>query len=220
VGARTCVPRVDTIARYMAHDFIHHVWDVEQSPESDDRAMDTGVSPVETRIATARDVDAIAHLHAESWRRNYRGAYLDSYLDGDVVTDRIAVWTERIVRPVVSSCTVVAEHDGAVVGFVHTVFEDDPKWGALLDNLHVTHEMKGRGVGTMLTAESAHAVLGRDTPTGVYLWVLEQNESAQAFYRARGGTEASRELRGPFPGGGTAYALRMVWPDPSTLLIR
>jgi len=175
---------------------------------------------METRLATAGDVDAIAQLHADSWRRNYRGAYLDSYLDGDVVTERIAVWTERIAHPVVSSRTVVAEHDGTVVGFVHTVFDEDAQWGALLDNLHVAHDRKGGGVGTALTAESARSVLERDPPTGLYLWVLEQNEPAQAFYRARGGIEAGRELRGPFPGGGTAYALRMVWRDPARLLLR
>ena len=172
---------------------------------------------MKTRTATERDVEAIAHLHADSWRRNYRGAYLDSYLDGDVVSDRIAVWNQRITRPVVSSHTIVAEHDGAFAGFAHTVFEDDPQWGALLDNLHVTHEMKGGGVGTVLMAESARVLLEREPPTGLYLWVLEQNEPAQAFYRARGGTEAGRELRGPFPGGGTAFAFRIVWPDPARL---
>ena len=173
---------------------------------------------METRRATAEDVDAIARLHADSWRRNYRGAYLDSYLDGDVVTDRIAVWAERITRPVVSSRTVVAECDGVFAGFVHTVFDDDPTWGALLDNLHVTHVMKGGGVGTVLVSESARSVLEQRTPSALYLWVLEQNEPAQAFYRARGGTESGRELRGPFPGGGTAFALRMAWPDPAVLL--
>ena len=42
---------------------------------------------VRYRDATERDADFVAALHAESWRRHYRGAYLDSYLDGDVITD-------------------------------------------------------------------------------------------------------------------------------------
>ena len=75
-------------------------------------------------------------------------------------------------------------------------------------------------MGTLLTAESARAVLECDPPTGLYLWVLEQNEAAQAFYRARGGVETGRERRGPFPGGGTAFAFRMTWPDPAVLLAR
>jgi hypothetical protein len=47
------------------------------------------------RDASARDIEAIATLHADSWRRHYRGAYLDSFLDGDVVADRLAVWGQR-----------------------------------------------------------------------------------------------------------------------------
>jgi hypothetical protein len=34
------------------------------------------------REATAADALPIAHLHAESWRRNYRSSYRDAYLDG------------------------------------------------------------------------------------------------------------------------------------------
>ncbi|MBV9411286.1 MAG: GNAT family N-acetyltransferase, partial [Acidimicrobiia bacterium] len=43
------------------------------------------MTDVRCRVATIDDVEAIAALHADSWRRNYRGAYLDSYLDGDVL---------------------------------------------------------------------------------------------------------------------------------------
>ena len=91
-------------------------------------------------------------------------------------------------------------------------------WGALLDNLHVTHEHKGLGIGTRLVAETARGVLAREPQSGLYLWVLEQNTAAQVFYAARGGTEVERGMRGPFPGGGTAISLRIAWPDPSVLL--
>src|SRR6266478_3896315 len=97
------------------------------------------------RTATPHDVDAIALLHADSWRRNYRGAYLDSFLDGDVFADRAAVWTDRLTQPGAKQHTVVAEHDGDVVGFAHTILDDDPTWGALLENLHVAHNLKRRG---------------------------------------------------------------------------
>ena len=49
--------------------------------------------------------------------------------------------------------------------------------------------------------------------------MLDVNAAAQSFYAARGGVEAGCEMRGPFPGGGTALARRrIVWPDPSVLL--
>ncbi len=50
------------------------------------------------REATAGDAAAIAGLHADRWRRHYRGAYLDSFLDGEVVTDRMAEWAGRLTR--------------------------------------------------------------------------------------------------------------------------
>ncbi|MDQ3147017.1 MAG: hypothetical protein M3R01_08840 [Actinomycetota bacterium] len=42
-------------------------------------------------------------------RRHYRGAYSDAYLDGDVLADRLAVWTGRLTQPVPSHCTIVAD---------------------------------------------------------------------------------------------------------------
>jgi hypothetical protein len=47
------------------------------------------------REATALDADAIAVLHAESWRRAYRGHLSDAYLDGPIFKDRTSVWRGR-----------------------------------------------------------------------------------------------------------------------------
>jgi ribosomal protein S18 acetylase RimI-like enzyme len=168
------------------------------------------------RDATARDVDAIAGLHADSWRRNYRGAFSDSYLDGDVLTDRQEVWSRRLTDRLPGQRTIVAVHDGVVVGFAHTILNEDPDWGALVDNLHVTHGLKRHGVGRQLMGHAAQAVVQRVPPTGLYLWVLEQNTAAQAFYDALGGRRVERGL-GTAPGGGRPPRFRYVWTDPSTL---
>ena len=172
---------------------------------------------MEYRRASAQDIEAIAALHAESWRKNYRGSYSDAFLDGDVFADRRAVWTERLNQPGARDETVVAESDGAIVGFVHTILDDDPVWGALLDNLHVAHDVKRAGVGTRLMALSAAAVLARGTNKRLYLSVLEANLPAQAFYRARGGECVGREVFDA-PGGGSVVALQYAWTDPSVLL--
>jgi ribosomal protein S18 acetylase RimI-like enzyme len=170
------------------------------------------------REATAEDADAIAQLHADSWRRTYRGAFADAFLDGPVVGERRTVWTERLTRPATPTYTVVAEENGVVVGFAHTVFDDDPVWGALLDNLHVVQDLKRRGVGRRLMAESAQAVVDREGRSGLYLWVLQQNTTAQVFYEAIGGRRVGDGLTQP-PGGGSAPTFRYAWPDPGALLI-
>lgn len=173
------------------------------------------------RFARPADAEAIAALHAASWRRHYRGAYSDAFLDGDVVPDRMAVWTDQLREPDPRCCTIIAADSGPVIAFAHTAFDDDPAWGALLDNLHVAEGHKRRGIGTRLLALTAHAVTERGT--GLYLWVLEQNVEAQAFYETCGARRVERALASP-PGGvasrlnGTPVKLRYAWADPAVLL--
>ena len=186
---------------------------------SDDHALRPATAAPEFRAASIADVDEIARLHADSWRRHYRGAYLDSFLDGDVVTDRQAVWAERFVHPRSDQYTIVAELAGVIVGFIHVVPDRDPTWGALVDNLHVTAVHKRHGIGTLLLAEAARCLEPRRPHGGgCYLWVLDQNKAAQAFYAARGGTRVETRLRGPFPGGGTARGHRIAWTNPTQLI--
>ena len=170
------------------------------------------------REATAHDLAAIAGLHADSWRRNYRGAYTDAFLDSDVFTNRLTVWTDRLTQTEPNHYTIVAEEHGTVIGFAHTIVDADPTLGALLENLHVTHDLKRHGIGSRLTELAAQTLIDRKRSTGLYLTVLEQNKAAQAFYDARGGRSIGRKLAGPFPGGGNAFVLTYVWPDPSKLI--
>src|SRR5690348_9141775 len=78
------------------------------------------------RVAGPTDATAVADLHADSWRRNYRGAFADAFLDGDVVAERRAHWATRFTGP--GTTTILAEDGGRLVGFVHVVFDDDPTW--------------------------------------------------------------------------------------------
>lgn len=175
------------------------------------------------RRAGVEDAGAVAGLHADSWRRHYRGAYADAYLDGDVVADRLSVWTERLAARDAPTITLLAEEDGSFVGFVHVEFDADPRWGSLVDNLHVVWSRKHGGVGTVLMSAAASAVTERGAG-GLYLWVLEQNTAAQAFYVARGGVCSDRRLVPP-PGGvadrlsGAPVGLLYAWPDPAVLIV-
>lgn len=180
------------------------------------------VEELQFRRAGPADAKAVANLHADSWRRYYRGAYSDDFLDGDVVADRLAVWSDRLGDPDRRRCTLLAE-DGDLIGFANTVFDDDPTWGALLENLHVADGHRRRGIGSHLLALTAEAAMERPQRTGLYLWVLEQNVDAQAFYQARGGSCVERTRVSP-PGGiasrlnGSPAKLRYAWPEPAVLL--
>jgi GNAT superfamily N-acetyltransferase len=174
------------------------------------------------RLAGPSDARAVAALHADSWRRHYRGAYSDAFLDGDVGADRLVVWTDRLGRGDPGSCTIIAEDQSGLIGFAHIVFDEDRTWGALLDNIHVAHPHQRHGVGSALLARATKAVAGRHQWTGQYLWVLEQNVDAQAFYEAHGARRVERAQVTP-PGGvpgrlnGSPHKLRYAWTDPSAL---
>jgi GNAT superfamily N-acetyltransferase len=179
------------------------------------------VADLQFRLAGRSDAEAIAMLHADNWRRHYRGAYSDAFLDGDVLADRLEMWTRRLEKADPRAHTILAEDGDRLIAFAHTVFDHDPTWGALVDNLHVAEGYKRRGLGSRLLALTARAVIERGT--GLYLWVLEQNVDAQTFYEARGGRRAGQALV-PAPGGVASrlsdlpVGLRYAWPDPAVLL--
>jgi ribosomal protein S18 acetylase RimI-like enzyme len=179
------------------------------------------MTSVRLRAAGPGDAEKVALLHADSWRRFYRGAYADSFLDGDVVADRIAVWMSRLATPA-NCATVVAEDAAGLSGFVHVAFDDDDQWGSVVDNLHVTYDRRRAGIGRALLTAAAEAVVERATGSYMYLWVLAQNTAAQQFYRACGANFVEKALV-PGPGGdgsrlnGSPEMYRFVWPDASLL---
>ena len=172
---------------------------------------------VRYRLARVSDAASIATLHADSWRVAYRGMFPDDFLDNDAVADRAKVWQERFADPDLekTTITVLAESGGELMGFAHTIIDDDATYGALLDNLHVRRTEHRGGIGTRLMVETAErlAALGRST---LYLWVLEGNDQARAFYRALGGEECGRGTVADGPSNPALPAvpsLRICWPQ-------
>jgi ribosomal protein S18 acetylase RimI-like enzyme len=165
---------------------------------------------VTLRAATPADAPTIAALHAESWRFAYRGAYSDAYLDGDVFQDRIRVWNERLSSPPPNQYVILAEDGDVVVGFVCAYGADDKKWGTLVDNLHVRPNRHGQGIGRRLLAAVANWCCTEHAGNGLYLWVLDQNARALAFYQHLGAKDVGTKTSVP-PGGGSTVARRYVW---------
>src|SRR5438874_1996774 len=118
-----------------------------------EESRSTAPGRVRYRAAGPDDAGSVARLHADSWRRHYRGTYADAYLDGDILTDRRAVWSARLAAAagtatLPATATLLAEDDTGPVGFVHVVFDDDDRWGSLVDNLHVAPGRQRAGIGS------------------------------------------------------------------------
>ena len=170
------------------------------------------------REVTAADADAIARLHAESWRRTYRGMMRDEYLDGDVVGDRLRVWAERLTSPAANQAVFVSEDGGELAGFVCIYGDHDARWGSLVDNLHVQPDAHRRGTGRLLMREAAAWCATVHPGRGMYLFVMRANANAIAFYDRLGGVNVESIDHENSAGGGTAHVFRYAWANPRALV--
>ena len=167
-------------------------------------------------MATLSDAEAIAQLHADSWRRTYRGIYTDEFLDADLVGERLGVWRKRLSQEPTNRFVCVAEDDDRLAGFVCGFADADPSWGSLIDNLHVAIDVRRRGIASELMRRAGDWFAANASSSGAYLWVLEANAGARRFYEALGGTNAEIVFR-KLESGNPGKVCRYTWPDASQL---
>lgn len=168
------------------------------------------------REATAADAEAIAHLHARSWRENYRGSFRDDFLDGDLIGERLRVWRERLERPAGNQFVELALAGPDLVGFVCVYGAHDPEWGSLIDNLHVLQGHKRTGIGAALLRRAGAWLEGRYPELPVYLLVLEVNAAARRFYERLHGRNAGVSTMETH-GGAVVRSCRYTWPKATLL---
>jgi len=179
---------------------------------------------VEFRHAGPGDAEAVARLHAASWRGAYRGILSDEYLDGPIVEERLGVWRARLAEagpgtssPPDNQLVLLAEESGVVCGFVCAFLDSDTRWGAFLDNLHVLPAWQGRGLGKQLMSRAGAWVSDRRPGMGLYLLVFEENRPARAFYDALGG-EVVERFWYHAADGTDLVSVRYWWADAGRLV--
>jgi GNAT superfamily N-acetyltransferase len=161
-------------------------------------------------IAGRDHAQEIAALHTASWRAAYRGILPDWFLDGPLDEDRLSLWRRRLETPPARQIVLRAASAQGLKGFACLYLEEDPTWGALLDNLHVQPASRGKGVGRQLF-EACKAAVATDLEAGrLYLWVFEANVAARRFYDRQGGCLVGRRSLEIVPGVVVAE-LRYAW---------
>ena len=171
---------------------------------------------MQLREATPADADDVAALHTASWRDAYRTILSPDYLAGPIEAERQAIWRPRLAEPRPDQRVTLAVADGALAGFVCAFGHDDPRWGALVDNLHVARSTRGTGLGARLLREAGTWVADTYPGSSLFLWVYEANLPARGFYDRMGGQVVERLVKSN-PGGGEAARLRIHWPDPRSI---
>ena len=170
------------------------------------------MSPISLTAASSQDVDSIAQLQAQSWRATYRGVLADEFLDRHVVAERREFWGARFASaPSERRVVLKAVSNGTLLGFVCVLLDEEPKWGARLDNLHVDPQSKGTGIGYELFRAAREWIADVAPGTPMHLWCVERNEIARRFYDRQGGKIVESANR-PFGQQASVPELRYWWP--------
>lgn len=168
------------------------------------------------REACLKDLSDIAELHAQSWRENYSDVLSNKYLNEDIYGDRTKIWTDRLTKPTPNQFILIAEIDSVFCGFVCVFGANNPKFGTIIDNLHVKSNIKGQGIGTKLLIEAAEWAATNYKNDNLYLEVLEGNLKAIKFYESLGGKSVDIAYWHT-PCGNKAKELIYSWGSPEKL---
>jgi len=167
---------------------------------------------IKLRPAQVTDSSAIAALHADNWRRTYRGIYSDAFLDRDLDGNRSALWHGRLSTPADNQYVTLAVEQETVAGFACLYLDNDPTFGSLLDNLHVVAHFRNQGIGRLLMQDCWRLVAEKATIKTMYLWVFEANQNARSAYERLGGTNVET-VQHQNEDGSQAMICRYVWNE-------
>ena len=165
------------------------------------------------RPATEADAASVAAIHVASWRDAYAGILSAEFLNGPIEADRLAVWSQRLQdRRSAQLVDIACDLAGQPFGFVCGYRDSDPRWGSLIDNLHVLPQSRGGGVGERLLRGAARQLAANGADSGLHLWVFEANVAALRFYQRLGGRVVER-TNSHIPAAGGKPVLRVHWPS-------
>jgi len=145
------------------------------------------------RAAMGADAPAIAAVHVEAWRETYASLLPAHVLSSLSVDRRTEVWGRIISNPEAfeSSAVLVAERDGAVVGFGCCGLQRAESLNARgydgeISSIYLLRSFQGVGLGLRLMSAMGEE-LRRRRLKAASLWVLRANQKACRFYEKLGG---------------------------------
>lgn len=133
------------------------------------------------RQATLEDADQLGEIHVRIWREAYGGLIRQSYLDELDPARSAERWRAILANSGDNAVRLVGAAGDELVGFINLgpARDEDPPTPLELQALNVLASHHGTGVAHRLVAEG----LGDHQ---AYLWVVDGNERAMAFYRKFG----------------------------------
>lgn len=155
------------------------------------------------RFGGAADADAIAALHAASWRSAYRGFADPGYLDGQAGADLLISWSRALAAPPAGSFLLLDEEERGLRAFVSVKLAVEPGYDAFIYSLHVDPARRGGGIGRRLLGLAVERLIAQGHRS-VALRAFDGNPKGIAFYRRLGAV---------VDGHGTDDIGGVVYPD-------
>jgi L-amino acid N-acyltransferase YncA len=146
---------------------------------------DQGAREVTVRRAVPADAAGVGRVHTDAWRWAYDGLFDPSVLARRNAGRSSAMW-QRIIEEG-SHVVLVAERDGAVVGFAGcgaSRNEDTASVGELFA-IYIDPGAYRTGVGSALMARVLEELAAAGFREAI-LWVLEGNDRGRRFYERWG----------------------------------
>jgi GNAT superfamily N-acetyltransferase len=139
------------------------------------------------RDARPEDAEAIARVHTRSWQVGYAHAFPAEALASISTERRRETMAQWIASGHPRSAVLVAETEGAVVGFASVGPARDNNSGSAgeLYAIYVEPASWGAGIGQQLIAAAEERLRAAGFPEAT-LWVLDDNPRARRFYEAAG----------------------------------
>ena len=130
------------------------------------------------------DADEMALVHVTVWREAYAGLMPADHLAGLDPTAFAASWRRRLADPVPGVHTWVSRDEQGICGLVTagSARDEDAPTPEELYAINVLRRAHGTGLARALLRQ---AIGDR----AAYLWVLDGNLRAEAFYRRHGFTD-------------------------------
>ena len=143
---------------------------------------------IEIRDGRVDDADDVASIHVRSWRAAYRGLIDQEVLDGLSIPDRAVSWRGFIATPLPTGLGIlVAVRDGTILGWASfgSGRDDDGAADGEVYGIYADPDAWSTGVGRALL-EAVEQRIADAGHTRAYLWVLDGNDRADAFYARQG----------------------------------
>lgn len=166
--------------------------------EEDVPHQETEVTSLIVEPATKNDAESIYRVQSQTWLDTYPNKDAGITREdirlriegehGELVSEKIKRWKERIESDNEKSKIFVARVDGKVVGFTAPGFIDGQR---RIGAIYVLPEAQGKGVGSALMKQ---ALSWHGNSDDIYLRVATYNHNAINFYKGFGFEETGNSI--------------------------